>query len=125
MLQKKNIYLMLLLAFLLALCVGCSKESNENANDDSHKYSFTIITGEGGTIPAGLDRDIDGEYESGEEISLIARQMPGYVFDKWTTSDGGSFEDEYSITSKFIMPENDVIVTANFNQASVGIDGTP
>jgi len=48
MLQKKKIYFVLLSAFLLALCVSCSKESTkestENVNEDSLKHSFAAET---------------------------------------------------------------------------------
>jgi len=77
-------------------------------------YRLTIAAGVGGTIPAGLDTRIDGEYEQGEQIRLIARPNPGYVFDKWTSSNGGDFVDAHSIDTEFIMPEADTVITANF-----------
>ena len=77
-------------------------------------YRLTITAGAGGTIPAGLENRIDGEYEPGEQIRLIARANPGYVFDKWTSSNGGDFIDANSVDTEFIMPEADTVITASF-----------
>ncbi|MDR0286129.1 MAG: hypothetical protein LBI03_00230 [Clostridiales bacterium] len=78
-------------------------------------YQFTIITDAGGTIPTGMDRDINGLYKEGAIIQTITpRAMPGYKFVKWTSSNGGAFDDEYSLETRFTMPGNDVVITAIF-----------
>lgn len=43
----------------------------------------------GGTIC----EDSSGNYEAGTQISIQACESPGYRFDRWTTSEGGSFAD--------------------------------
>lgn len=79
---------------------------------------MTICASEGGTIPAGLDCVLSGEYACGQKIEILAREMPGYCFQKWVSSNGGTFEDESSLSTKFTMPGNDVTVTALFIPAS-------
>jgi len=86
----------------------------------SNMHVFLIQTDEGGTLPAGLDRIINGLYAQGTKIGIAARSMPGNdgmsgnAFVKWTSSNGGTFEDEYSAITTFTMPGNDTIVTGHF-----------
>ena len=86
---------------------------------EPERYDFTVTAGEGGTIPAGLDAYLNGVYAAGAEISLAAREMPGYVFAGWVSSNGGEFLDASASQTTFIMPANDVTVTAQFEQEAV------
>ena len=54
-------------------------------------------------------------YLTGNEVTITADAPPtGQSFDKWTSDNGGSFDDETSPTTTFTMPANDVTVTATF-----------
>lgn len=83
-------------------------------NQNRGLYQLTIETTEGGTIPAGLETEINGYYAEGAEISIIAREMPDYVFVQWKSSGGGVFGDQTMITTSFTMPAHDTVITAVF-----------
>lgn len=85
-----------------------------NFDPDETFYALTILAGEGGTIPAGLDDPISGQYHAGEEISIISRAMPDFVFSEWVSSSGGNFEDAESSATTFTMPTSDTTITAVF-----------
>jgi len=72
------------------------------------------VAGAGGTIA----ETISGEYYAGEEISISAVANGGYEFTGWTSSSGGSFTSTTSNDTIFVMPENDVVITANFRAKS-------
>lgn len=76
------------------------------------KSSLRIIADKGTTIPAGLDMRINGDYKKGEEISILCRNMPGYAFVKWVSTNGGAFIDSSNRSTKFIMPDNNVTIKA-------------
>lgn len=76
---------------------------------------MTIEASEGGTIPAGLADTISGSYDVGEQIHLITRCNPGYIFDRWVSSDGKNhFEDATQSDTFFYVPKKNVTVTALF-----------
>lgn len=79
------------------------------ANDEHY---LTVAAGEGGRITAGES----GLYRSGDKINLAAAASDGYRFVKWTSSAGGSFENENSPQTTFTMPQNDTTVTAVFTK---------
>ncbi|HWQ79509.1 MAG TPA: S-layer homology domain-containing protein [Anaerovoracaceae bacterium] len=72
--------------------------------------ALTLQTDGHGSITSG----IDGDYEEGAEISIAAAPDTGYAFSGWTSSDGGSFDDETSTSAIFTMPGNATTVTAIF-----------
>ncbi len=56
-----------------------------------------------------------GGYDSGEEIEIEARSSEeGYFFSHWTSNGEGYFEDIYSPTTLFTMPDGNVTVTAHY-----------
>ena len=76
-------------------------------------YSLTISASTGGTIvgnPGGL-------YEEGESISISALADDNYEFVGWSSSNGGSFGNASDLNTTFIMPANDVAITASFRSA--------
>ncbi|MFA7206979.1 MAG: InlB B-repeat-containing protein, partial [Saccharofermentanales bacterium] len=75
------------------------------------KYSFTIISETGGTITAGEN----SSYEEGTVINIKTLPSIGYSFNKWMSTNGGSFADENSIETTFTMPANDVTITAEYS----------
>jgi uncharacterized repeat protein (TIGR02543 family) len=72
-------------------------------------YLLTVQNGTGG-----------GSYLSGTPVNITANPpAQGKVFDKWTTSNGGSFANADSTSTTFTMPSGDVIVTATYKDAPV------
>lgn len=83
------------------------------------KYLLTVELGTGG-----------GEYAKGALVTIKADAPDefGQVFDRWTSAGGGSFAQEIAEQTSFIMPGNDVTVTASYRAAGMedyfGFDGT-
>lgn len=86
-----------------------------SCNQAKQISTLRIEAGEGGTIPAGQETEINGDYEEGTTVSIIAREMPDYYFVNWTSSNGGTFADANDSQTTFSMPGKDTIVTAHFN----------
>ena len=81
------------------------------------KVMIRVTSADGGTIPAGLEEKISGEYMPGEKVSIIARSNPGYIFKCWISSENkGEFLDPKSAQTSFIVPNSDCIVTATFEE---------
>lgn len=101
------------LLFLMGACIllfgvfftGCGTQ----------EYSLSVNAGIGGTIPAGHEETINGDYPKGARIEILARPMEGYCFTHWTSSDGGYFDNAEESTTYFVMPANDTVVTAHFS----------
>ncbi|WP_052082661.1 S-layer homology domain-containing protein [Intestinimonas butyriciproducens] len=67
------------------------------------------------TVESGIG---SGSYTAGAMVNIQANSpIPGKVFDKWTTSGGGSFEDVNSVSTTFTMPSNAVTVMATYKDA--------
>lgn len=62
-----------------------------------------------------------GNYAEGAtvNISADAPEEAGKVFDKWTTSGGGSFADVNAEATSFTMPNNAVTVMATYRDATM------
>ena len=61
-----------------------------------------------------------GDYAEGATVNISANAPEsGRVFDKWTTSGGGSFADVNAETTSFTMPNNAVTVTATYRDATM------
>ena len=79
--------------------------------DSAPAYLLTVVSGTGG-----------GTYAVGAQVPITANPpVQGKLFDKWTTSNGGSFEDANSASTTFTMPSNEVTVTATYKDAPVKI----
>ena len=79
-------------------------------------YQLTLLAGAGGSITTGSS----GSYTAGTVIPVEALADPGYVFDGWTSSAGGTLADSAAATTTFAMPANATTVTANFKTATIG-----
>ena len=77
------------------------------------KHALKLNAKSGGRITS-----VEGFYTVGTEIAVVAEANDGYVFKNWTSSEGGTFAEANSATTTFIMPGNDVTVTANFELIS-------
>ncbi len=72
-------------------------------------YLLTVENGTGG-----------GSYAAGIPVSITANPpAQGKIFDKWITSNGGSFDNAASASTTFIMPSGAVTVTATYKDAPV------
>jgi hypothetical protein len=67
-------------------------------------YAVIITGGTGG-----------GYFAEGETVVITANPTPsGKEFDKWTTSDGITFENKNAISTSFIMPAKTVSISATY-----------
>jgi hypothetical protein len=56
-----------------------------------------------------------GSYKAGDNVLVTAADAPqGKVFDKWVSSNGGTFASDTSAATTFTMPAGDVTVTATY-----------
>ncbi|HBK86809.1 MAG TPA: hypothetical protein DDZ53_12340, partial [Firmicutes bacterium] len=67
----------------------------------------------------------EGAYLPGAEVKLTATPAPGYRFVKWVTSGGGSFTSASAATTGFTMPDQNVVVTAQFKYINSGTIDPP
>jgi len=65
---------------------------------------------------SGTATDVTGgsPYEALTTVQIQAAANGSYQFCKWTSSAGGLFADPNNPNTTFLMPANDVIITANF-----------
>lgn len=83
---------------------------NPNGDDNKTKYKVTVNYGSG-----------SGEYEAGATvtISAYAPESTNRVFSKWTTNNSNlGFVSATATTTTFVMPAEDVTVTANYKVRS-------
>ncbi|MDR2232868.1 MAG: InlB B-repeat-containing protein [Tannerella sp.] len=75
------------------------------------KYRLTVQNGIG-----------SGDYAAGDKIPIAASSPPaGQVFDRWTSTNGGSFANANSAGTTFTMPAGPTTVTANYKKATCTI----
>jgi hypothetical protein len=70
----------------------------------------TIQAGVGGFINWGAS----GQYMAGDIINIFAEAHNGYIFDRWTSSNGGSFAHANSTNTSFTVPNGATAITAHF-----------
>ena len=69
-------------------------------------YTVTVVNGSG-----------SGSYEQGETVTIVADSKSGYEFDKWVVDSGAvSLANANSSTAAFVMPDEDVVVTATYTE---------
>lgn len=73
-----------------------------------------LMETEGGTV----NSEINGMYDLGSTVNLEATPNDGYRFENWVSFNGGTFEDPNSPTTSFAIPNNAVVVYANFKLIS-------
>ena len=76
-------------------------------------YSLTVDSTTGGSAS---DVTNSSPYSSGEVVDISASPDEGYEFVGWTAP-AGTFDDPEMTDTVFTMPDQDVIVTANFEEA--------
>ena len=78
-------------------------------------YTLTVeLNGGSGSTTA------DGEYAEGAVIHIDAGSRSNYRFDRWTSSNGGSFASASSASTTFTMPAADTTITANWTYSGGG-----
>lgn len=108
--------------------MGYSWKDKTIGSNDTQTYS--VLIGVGG---AGSEEEADksfytltvdgsyesvtgeGSYEPGTTVAINAGSRNNYSFSGWTSSGGGTFENADSANTTFIMPDNNVTVTANWS----------
>ena len=68
-------------------------------------YSLSVNNGNG-----------SGNFNENAQVIIVADLIEGYAFSHWSTVNGGSFEDSNSVSTTFTMPENNVVITANYEE---------
>lgn len=86
-----------------------SNDLELTANFEMIDYNVTVVAEpeEGGSVTGG------GIYNYGNEVIVEAQQSEGFTFDGWTDSNGNLLSTEPSYS--FLMPDNDLGLTANFD----------
>lgn len=80
-------------------------------------YTLTV------NLNGGSGNTTDGEYAEGAVIHIDAGSRSNYRFDRWTSSNGGSFADASSASTTFTMPAADTTITANWEYNGGGSTG--
>ncbi len=81
-----------------------------SVGDSAPAYLLTVVSGTGGAEPMRWVHKCPLR-----QIPPRARKL----FDKWTTSNGGSFEDANSASTTFTMPSNPVTITATYKDEPI------
>jgi len=74
-------------------------------------HALAINSGTGGCIAEGSS----GYYGNGMKIVLEAEPNEGFQFDKWAAT-SGSFEDVQNVSTTYVMPDQNAVVTALFKK---------
>jgi len=90
--------------------VPVKRAINIAAGEETALYSAVITAGNGGRIVSATS----GSYAPGAVITLEASAYDGYLFDKWTSTGGGTFSNQYAATTTFTMPAANATITAHF-----------
>ena len=96
-------------------------ECEVTVGSEVQEHALSVEAGEGGTAGI-LDVGESGNYPAGSQVTVKAEADDGYVFDKWESSDGGSFADAQAAQTVFTMPDNDVTITAQFKEEQAGTE---
>ena len=91
--------------------------SNVSITATYKNAAYTVTVNSGSASPAG--------GAMGDTITITANApATGYVFDKWTTSDGVTFANANNATTTFTLPAKNVTVTANYKKATYTVSVT-
>ncbi len=112
---KKSISLLLSLLLVFTSTVALATDSAEPT-----EYSITLLTLGGGVVEAS-----QSWATPGTTIRIMASPQTGYVFYNWTTDDPIVLDSEINYVTTFVMPAQNVSITANFtiNPLLGGITG--
>ncbi|MEG0092450.1 MAG: hypothetical protein RSA20_11565, partial [Oscillospiraceae bacterium] len=72
--------------------------------------AFTVAMQNGGTGASG-----NGNYSNGDVVTISAGTKSGYSFSGWTVTVGNvTLANQSSATTTFVMPAENVVITANW-----------
>lgn len=84
-------------------------------------YKIDITNDGNGTAKSMVGGVRVTKAEQGKKVTITATPNRGYKFDEWRVLSGGiRLRDEYSATTTFTMPDNDVEIKAYFQKKSNG-----
>jgi uncharacterized protein (TIGR02145 family) len=89
--------------------VRCLRD--ETSPPTTYNLNLEVNPTDAGTVSG------EGQYEAGEQVNLDAEANPGWEFVNWTDDDGIVSE---AANFTYIMPAQDVTLTANFVEEQVG-----
>lgn len=76
--------------------------------NEPNKYPLSVVAEPGATLTGSSG----GSTAFGDKVSLNVAIQPGYKFDGWVSSNGGSFTNASTTATQFTMPDNSTTVTA-------------
>lgn len=116
--QKKWVGLLLTFIMLFGLSATAFAASTvySQQNPQTYTVAFQIIGS--GTASTGSNAI---EFSAGDVVDIVATPRAGYQFYGWTSNSSSVvFSNTYSYATSFIMPANDVVITANFVASNAG-----
>lgn len=96
------------------------EEGSGGSSSSDGDYRLIVESEDGGTIRYSPN----GYYYSGDRVSLTVEVKSGYTFDRWVTSDGGSFSNYTNTSTTFTMPSRRTTVTAIIKKNSSSDDNS-
>lgn len=115
------------------LRIGGNPKENDDNIEPTTKAGYLTFTGEGSSVWAksnsfaeptlytlivnadGGMASGEGQYAKNTEVSIGAGSRSGYSFSGWYSNNGGSFADQSSANTTFIMPASNAVVTASWS----------
>ena len=88
------------------ICAACTKEEEENVNED-YSISVSAKPAYGGTVSGG------GSFEKGQSCTITATPAAGYVFNSWTEM--GNEVSTDSIYSFAVTGDRDLVANFTYN----------
>lgn len=86
-----------------------SDEDSEKDADSTANESYTV------TVNGGTG---SGSYIQGSTVTITAGTVSGSTFTGWTVNSGGvTLGSDTASSTTFVMPANDVVITANFTSS--------
>lgn len=76
--------------------------------NEPNKYPLSVVAEPGATLTGSSG----GSTAFEDKVSLNVAIQPGYKFDGWVSSNGGSFTNASTTATQFTMPDNSTTVTA-------------
>jgi uncharacterized repeat protein (TIGR02543 family) len=105
-------YLARVSVFLIAIALIVGTVSCNGGGGDGVTYNLTMAVAPSGSGNA-IDQTNYSPYLAGTPVSIKAIDATYYRFSSWTAP-AGTFVDDNAAQTTFIMPAQDVTVTANF-----------
>lgn len=82
--------------------------------NELNKYPLSVVAEPGATLTGSSGASI----AFGDKVTLNITIQPGYKFEGWVSSNGGSFSNSSTASTQFTMPDNATTVTAKTSLVS-------